>query len=87
MLAVMRGEKDSSSDYGSGAGAAILPNLVERRVCEYRKGDGRRNQPKLILLVMSIRRRHLALSQARQCGPEVINRGVRWLPSTNEERI
>jgi hypothetical protein len=26
-----------------GAGAAILLNLVERRVREYRKGDGRRN--------------------------------------------
>jgi hypothetical protein len=55
------------------AGAAILPDLVERRVRDIREREDRRNEPKLILRVMSIRRWHVSLSQAAQCRPQVVH--------------
>lgn len=67
-----------------GAGTAILPNLIERRVGNFGKRNNGRDQSKLILAVMAILRRQLSLCQATQCGPQVSQR-LRWGGASTRE--
>jgi hypothetical protein len=67
------GNRFQQTDGHRSAGTAILPDLVERRIRDVREREDRRNDPKLILSVMAIRRRHVSLSQATQCRPQVVH--------------